>query len=154
MYLQIFEKIKTRNDVQILLEEIQTLKESLYQEDLAESLESKVRFWVYDAIKDDFTAQKDKEKFLTDLAEELSKLEKLTVTLAYEPSKREVDKIYAKFQEALKSKFILDIKINPNLVAGAIFEYKGMYGDYSLGKKVANIMHQEVKNDTDVKNKQ
>lgn len=74
-------------------------------------------------------------EFLKELKEILQSLPILKLELAFLPSRSFLEKISL----FLGKKIVLDVKVNPEIVGGAILEYKGKYLNLSLEKKVAEI---------------
>jgi len=78
--------------------------------------------------------------------EEISKLEKklrslpeIKLEIAFSPDDNFINKISWWLEKALGQKIILDIIVNPKVVAGAIIEYQGNWRDFSLAKKIDQL---------------
>lgn len=86
-----------------------------------------------------FNAQFNKDnvyKIFEDIERKVQQLPTLTIYITFEPS---IDAIYQIGTFARKTfgpSFLLDIKLDPNLIAGAALVWKGMYRDYSLRAKL------------------
>lgn len=67
---------------------------------------------------------------------EISKLKTLTMYLAFEPDELTLSQIGEYSRKNFSSTLLLDIKLDPNLFAGAALVWKGIYKDYSLRAKI------------------
>lgn len=56
----------------------------------------------------------------------------LTVYLAFEPDDTTVSQIGLFARKTFLPSLLLDVKLDPNLIAGAALVWKGMYRDYSI----------------------
>lgn len=74
--------------------------------------------------------------FLYALIDFLKKVPQVKMTLAFEPSISFVDRLNLAITKAAGKKIILDIKVDPRIVAGALFEYQGKYFDGSMQKPI------------------
>lgn len=63
--------------------------------------------------------------------------EKLTLRIAVKPTKELAWKIRSWLEKNLGEKVDLDFIVEPNLIGGAIIEFRGRYGDYSVLKKIS-----------------
>jgi len=100
--------LRTKDDVDALLGEIDAYRDSLYK------TKGKVQI----------PPELDK------LEETVKKLEVVQLTLAYEPSPQDIEVF---FKAAGK---ILDISKDARILGGAVVSYQGKYSDYSLKKKL------------------
>ena len=72
-------------------------------------------------------------KIFSDLEDNIEKFTVLTMYLTFEPDEPTLSQIGSFARKTLNfPSLILDIKIEPHLVAGAAFSWKGVYKDYSL----------------------
>ena len=78
--------------------------------------------------------------------EEISKLEKelralpeMKLDIAFFPTDNFLNRISQWLQKEIGQKVILDITVNPKVVAGAIIEYQGNWRDFSLAKKIDQL---------------
>lgn len=74
--------------------------------------------------------------FLKDLASFLQALPVVKVTVAFDPTSNLVVKLSNQLSQVLGKKVILDLVIDENVIAGAIFEYKGMRSEQTLQEKL------------------
>lgn len=135
MYSEILLKVKTEEEREALIEEINGLKASLYQNGsfFDDTLRTKVRDWVSQIIKN-ATAQKeiDKEKYLQGLIEELSKLKSAKLVLAFEPTEAAIQRYHEFISKEVGEGVALDISCLPGILGGAIIIFEGKYRDFSL----------------------
>ena len=71
-----------------------------------------------------------------DLEAAEAKLKILTMQLTFEPDEDALNQIGTFARKIFDPTIILDIKLNPNLIAGAALVWKGIYRDYSLRTKI------------------
>ena len=65
----------------------------------------------------------------------LAACETVILHIAFKPKLSILARIVEAIETALGQKVLLDIHVNPSLIAGAVIEYKGLYRDYSFIKK-------------------
>jgi len=70
------------------------------------------------------------------LQREITQLKTLTLYLTFDPDSQTDEQIGEYVKANFKERLILDIKYNPNLIAGAGLVWKGVYKDYSLKSKI------------------
>ena len=70
------------------------------------------------------------------LEEEIQKIQALTLYLTFDPDETTIMSIGEFVRRTFGSLILLDIKYNPNLIAGAAIVWKGIYKDYSLRSKI------------------
>ena len=75
-------------------------------------------------------------QIFSNLEMEISKLKVLTIYLTFEPDEITLSEIGAFARKTFDPTLLLDIKLNPNLIAGTAFAWKGIYKDYSLHAKI------------------
>jgi len=64
----------------------------------------------------------------------------IKLEIAFEPSEDFLLNIKKWLKENVQQETVLQIKTNPNIVAGLIIEYQGKYLDLSLAKKIDEII--------------
>jgi len=72
------------------------------------------------------------KSFLDKIANNISNLPTATLTLAVEPDKEALQEISDWFPLNLKKQVLIEIQVEPRLVAGAIISYKGKLIDASI----------------------
>lgn len=81
---------------------------------------------------------------LVDISKALDELPIVSLTLAFEPSGKMVEKIYSFLTTTLQKPIVADIKIEPLILGGAIVEYGGVYKDVSLKTKIDKTFREGV----------
>lgn len=150
MYSEILTTIITKQDLELMLTEIDKLESSLYgsgKKSFDEVMKSSVRYSTYLAFSEYISKNPsvDKKNMLIEIKKELSELTEVELTLAFEPSQEILSEVISWLRQNV-SKSYLNLKINPDIVAGAVVVYKGKYKDYSLAKPVSEYLQNE-KND-------
>lgn len=145
---QLFDKILTKEDVIYLKEKILKLQQLVFKKsgllsEKAEGLvESELLETILEAEKEGkiFFDPKKQFEFLEVLQRKLEALPVFKITIAFSPSPQIIRRIIQFLRKETKEKVILDINVDPEIVGGAIFEYKGKYLDFSLTKEVKKFL--------------
>ena len=74
---------------------------------------------------------------LEKLEAELKKLPVLTIYIPFEMPDQEAQNLGKWLKENIAPDVIFELRINPDLIGGAAFSYKGVYKDFSLVTKIA-----------------
>jgi hypothetical protein len=80
----------------------------------------------------------EKEEF-SKLEKKLRALPEIKLEIAFFPKNNFLNRISQWLQETIGEKVILDITVNPKVVAGAKIEYRGNWRDFSLAKRVDQL---------------
>jgi len=80
------------------------------------------------------------EKELYDLEKELRSLPEIKLEIAFNPSDYFINRLSGWLKREFGRKTILDITVNPKIVAGAIIEYQGNWRDFSAAKKIDQLL--------------
>ncbi|MBI4009338.1 F0F1 ATP synthase subunit delta [Candidatus Roizmanbacteria bacterium] len=75
-------------------------------------------------------------KLFNDLENQIKKLPTLTIYLTFETDDQTLSQIGEFIRETLNPSLMLDVKLDPSLIAGAALSWKGVYRDYSLRAKL------------------
>lgn len=148
---EITEKINTKEDLILFLEEINILENLIFKDleiPLSERAEKKIEESFRILLK-----KWEKEKiipyspaetfsFLEKLKKELQKLPQIKLEIAFQPSEDFISKIKKWFEDTLGKRVVLNFIINQELVAGVIIEYQGKREDFSLAKKITSFISQ------------
>ena len=138
MFDEILYQIRTKEEKETLLREIEILIESLYQdkgEAFASILKTKVRDRYYSLLKSVFSDEAvDKKDYLEKLKNELEKLKEVEITLAFEPTYDFLDRLSFFIKNSIASNVIMSINYDPNILGGALLIYKGNWRDFSFRK--------------------
>jgi len=146
------EKVKTRENLISLLDEIDEAKRLAYVGEqtiaLSDKLVGKVseefRATVADLEKEGLfpTSRREQNAFLTKLEKYLSGLPTIRLIFAFTPSEEFLDRLSTYFEKATGKKTVLDILVKEEIVAGAVIESGGEYRDYSSLKKLEEVLGQ------------
>jgi len=149
--LQLLQSIKTVEDKNRLYSEIEVVLAAIYKEgELVKVLSSQVSRTLAEyvgnppasqarALRAGETSQEIIPQKLSDLKKSLDELVVVKLTLAFEPSKSTIDKILAFLRQNLGEKTILEVKFESKILGGVIFEFRGLYGDYTLKTKLEEV---------------
>ncbi len=135
MYSDILLKLRTKEEVQKINEEIDLLINSFYSDNPSETeflLRSKIRLWFAEILREKFKSLDDKKKFLEGLKEEIKKIKILTLVVAFEPTETSIDKFIGFVRRNIGEKIVLEILIDKEILAGAKIIWQGEYRDFSL----------------------
>ncbi|OGH16212.1 MAG: hypothetical protein A3C30_02505 [Candidatus Levybacteria bacterium RIFCSPHIGHO2_02_FULL_40_18] len=132
-------KVYTTEDRVRLYSEIELVSEAIYKEgELNKVLASRVSKALVEYIGSESSYEILSEK-LSELKKALDQLVIMKLTLAFEPSEQTIKKIVTFIRENLDEKTIFEICQQPNILGGAILEFKGLYRDYSLKTRLEEI---------------
>lgn len=96
-----------------------------------------------------FNAQFNKDnvyKIFNDIEKKVQQLPTLTLYITFEPPDDTIYQIGTFAKKNFGPSFLLDIKLDPNLIAGAALVWKGMYRDYSLRIKLEQKKNEILEN--------
>ena len=79
------------------------------------------------------------KKEISELEKKLRSLPEMKLEIAFSPNNDFIDKISRWLEKELDRKVILNITVNPKLVAGAIIEYQGNWRDFSAAKEIDRL---------------
>jgi flagellar biosynthesis/type III secretory pathway protein FliH len=80
------------------------------------------------------------QKFLRDLQERLKKLPQVSIRLAITPNDDTLRSISKWFDATLGEKTLVSFVVDPALLGGVVIEWNGIYLDYSLKKRLAQVL--------------
>lgn len=89
---------------------------------------------------------KDLANALKKTQREIEAVPSLKITLAFQPSQEFIKSIVNKYFNNLYQKTVLDISVDPTIIAGCKMEYGGEYQDFSLEKATDEAIQQIVLN--------
>ena len=131
--------INTTEDRNRLYSEIELVSAAIYKEgELVKVLGSQVSRTLAEHIGNE-TSTETLSRKISDLKKSLDELAVVKLTLAYEPSQSTIDKILAFLRQNLGEKIILEVKFESKILGGVIFEFRGLYRDYTLRTKLDDI---------------
>ena len=135
--------IKTLPDMQNFAAEIETVKESLFEEkrrdQIFQSISAKNADIIREILKKEHIDCKNNKQAQDALNELIAKIKSLKIVklyLAFSPSQNLTDDIFNWVSDKLGKGIILDIEEEPTILGGAIVEYNGKHIDYSLKKQI------------------
>lgn len=141
----LLESVNTREDKEILSNELDVLIQGLYKTDhtFQTLLDTDIRAQTRDAILKDFSTNSiqitDTENiklYLTNIKTELENLKMVELTLAFHPTQEVISSIHDWIKENVGSGYLLKLLYNPSLLGGAIIAVNGIYKDFSLQKSL------------------
>ena len=148
IFEKLSQKIITLEDLILLLEEINLIKKTIYNNaniPLSEKLKGKIREGLRKEIekleKESVfpSSPKEQTSFFEEFKNFLFKIPNVKLEIAFEPSKIFVSKIENWFKQNIKKRVILNIVVSPKIVGGAKIEYQGRWKNYSLEKKLKKL---------------
>ena len=74
----------------------------------------------------------------------MESLQILSLTLAFEPHENTLSKLWSWASQNVSKDVILDISVNPRLIAGATVSWGGKYKDYSQKSKLARSVYADI----------
>ena len=132
--------IKTVDEREEVKSLIQDLRESLYKkEGFGRTFKNKVPLKYSPLINSYIKSNLGKEGIegsLQSLEDYLKSLKEINITLAFEPSKGVIDKIYDWVVKNVGEDVIVNMSIQNNILGGAVISFNGRYFDYSLEGKL------------------
>ncbi|OGM27974.1 hypothetical protein A2962_03575 [Candidatus Woesebacteria bacterium RIFCSPLOWO2_01_FULL_39_61] len=146
----LFEKIKTSEEKDKLMEEIDILLNSLFQnkgEAFSILLKTGVRAWLSEYIRAELAKDEANPfEYLKKIKEELNSFKALKLTLAFEPTESNIEKFSYAVKKYLGEKVVIEFSYNPTLIAGCTLTYEGKYRDFSM-KSFFNSEFAKIKQD-------
>jgi F0F1-type ATP synthase delta subunit len=155
--MEIFEdfakKIITKEDLIFFLDQINLTEQLLFKDKnipLTEKLKGRVSedFKEFiEKLEKENVITRDVEKnrnFFEDLKNYLLKIPQIKIEIAFKPSRIFVEKISLWLEKNFREKIIVDLYFNPEIVGGAVIEYKGKYLNYSLTKKIDELISKRI----------
>jgi F0F1-type ATP synthase delta subunit len=142
MYSELLNNIFTVDDAVNLLTEVLVLKKSLYGndanswDDALNNLVRKSTAVIVNAEISKFKNEISKIDYLLTVERQLMGLKSVKLILACEPSIKLVETIALWLKANVGRSVVLDITLDKKLIGGAIVEYDGKYGDFSLKSKL------------------
>lgn len=129
MYSDILNELRTTNDRDTLI--------LCIEEFLSKGVDSDK--FNFNKLSDEEKNSKNLEKLISDL----KKIEVVRLTLAIDPSRDFLEKIYQSLLNKIPEKFLIYFEIKKDILGGVIVVWKGKYCDLSVEKKI-NIYFKEL----------
>jgi hypothetical protein len=147
-YSELLSQLVTSRDVNLLRQELEALQAAAYKvkkDSFAEALKTSVRAWVAEwmtaAIKKDGT---DPQKFIDGLLAEIQQLPVVEITIAFEPTQANIERIHNQVVTAIGHQVLIDLKTDQSLIAGATLSVGGKYHDGSQAQKLDSLLTEAV----------
>lgn len=134
MFEDILREIRTKEEAELLKEELENLISGIYekQRDFLLLMQDTLRAKTYELLGPRLTQIEDKEAFLRGLISKLEEIPRVTLILAFEPSLSAIKKFHSFVSEACKKTVFLDIGLESRIIGGAILIYEGKFRDFSF----------------------
>lgn len=144
---RLLKNIKTKEEADLLKEELELLIELIYESkaDLFSLIREKVRASTYDLLNEALRKVENKEAFLRELLVKLDKISVVSLILSFEPSKAAVERFHSFIEEATRKPVILDIGYDPGIIGGVILIYEGKFKDFSFKKIFEKVFEESRK---------
>lgn len=140
---------KTKNEAADFSTRIASISQQIYQTNfnLDQALMSQLGLQKKDAFitllrdnKINSSSNNDLKTFFETIQKAISSLTVLTLTLAFVPTEKTLQKISEWFILNIKKQVLFDIQVDRNLIAGAVVTYNGKYLDVSIRQKFNTIL--------------
>lgn len=135
--------IRTRDDRDLTMMEIDLLRNSLYQDEeeaFETVLNDSVRRSMALAMRESLQESKmEKVDFLKAVKERLAVMKPVRMTLAHEPSEAMVDRMADWAHQRTGLEVYLDLVYDPAIIGGAVIVYQGKYGDFTVRSRLDEI---------------
>jgi F0F1-type ATP synthase delta subunit len=145
MYENILSILKTKQQADLLVDDLVNLKTLTYKSNgknindlITQNLGIET---AQEVIKFMATNKPDNfEDFIESLIKAIKSRPVLTLTIAFEPRVKSIDRFHGWITQNVSKDIILDIEVDQSIVGGAQITFKGKYADYSL----INILEHEL----------
>lgn len=145
LYKELFAEIHTVTESLDILHQIDNLIQSLFNTKM--SFQEKLDMYLEFSIKNNLLMLLERsgidigdanaiENFLTQLKTRIREIPVFEFSVAYEPTSTTVKHVAEWIYFNLHQNVLIDIKVNPELIGGAIIGFNGKMGDFSLKKKI------------------
>lgn len=146
-YTEIFGDIRTEEERNFALKELDLIQESLFKKNAKKALAGILRAKTFHNIQK-LTDKKDVETIQEELSlvqKQIKDAESIDLTIAIEPTEEMVQTIYQWIKSNLNRKLIINFKIDPSVLGGAVVSYQGKYIDRSLRVKLDHCFFNGLK---------
>ena len=142
-------KILTKQDLAFCLDEIGTVEKFVFQKielPLSEKVKGKISedflIFIQELERKNLISKNPErnKKFFENLKKHLLKIPQLKIEIAFEPKRNFLKKVLGFFEKNFQQKVILDVRVNPEIVGGIVFEFGGKIFDFSLSKKIEKMI--------------
>ena len=140
----LIEAVVTTEDLNTLKHELEVVQAALYQtkpEVLDKVFKDELRADVARALTENFQHNPEiRQHIIEGLQKELSHLEIAHLTLAFEPTPRMIGKIADWIRDHVGPNIVLEFAYDPRILGGATISFAGQYADFSLQKKLTDVL--------------
>jgi hypothetical protein len=140
-------QIKTKEDKLSFLSMIDNVNAILYTKNFKTELKKNAPKGFYEILNKDFTKLKWQIKpigeYLNKLKEEITRVETVEITLAFNPSQDFLDKLSNRVKTAFGKNVVPDISIDQGIIAGAKIAFMGKIKDLSFRKVLNRSIFEE-----------
>lgn len=140
-YSDLIKQVLTKRDSNILIDELDMLKKSLFKTDpkaFEEVLNKNVRKKVADVILFYVGKGTDKKALIEYLDEKFRKLPSLSLTIAFDPTTQVLERIAAWVRQN-KGEVVLELKVDRDIVCGAVVTFGGKFYDGGFGEAIKTL---------------
>ncbi len=135
-------ELQTIEDADFLITKLENLKGELYKSNQIkiETLDLPV------LVKEELLKDNSLEEIVKKIEYILDAIKKtpiIRIILSITPNKTLEQQIVEKLRDLAKKTVFVKIEVNPFIVSGAIVEYDGKYLDYSISKKINELIKNE-----------
>lgn len=85
------------------------------------------------------------QNYLEQITESIKKTPVINITVAFRPKQSTTQKIYDWISLRLRKPVLLNFKVEKQIIAGAIIEFKGKYFEYTLHKSLNEYLTEHIK---------
>jgi len=150
MHLDIVESLRTIQDVDLFVRDIDTLSQMLFDLEAKDtslkqaldliSTESAAKitklFWEKQLDTNDRTAVTE---FLKTLKTSIGQLKIIKLVLAFDPTRKTIENIHKFVEKNIEKGYIFDIEVSEDILGGTIIMFNGKYNDFSLKKSIEDV---------------
>lgn len=81
------------------------------------------------------------QNYLTELKESIKNTPVLNITIAFKPKQRTTQRIFDWVQSKIKQPILLNIKVEREIIGGAVIEFHGKHFEYTIHKSLVENIH-------------
>ena len=141
MSSQLLTKLRTKEDLEILIGELDLLDNALYQTDKKydDVIHNDIRSWVSEIILNE-SIKTEMPVYIKELKNDLANIPIISASINFEPSTSFLELISDWLKKYVNEKMVVDLLLNSSTLGGIQLSYKGKYIDLSLRKKIVGEM--------------
>lgn len=149
--LSFFEGLILVSDREKLIDQIEMVRREIFAVSNSETLEQTLKKQLSESRAKEFFLYLSKykkniydghiiEEILESLRGKAMDLDVVRLSLAIDMSRSEISELHTKLTEQLNQRVLLDVHIEPSLLAGLRLEYNGVYLDLSLSTRIKGMI--------------